>query len=84
MLPALSHLAQLPSAATLANPNSFALPEHQTHTDLSLPLLWARDRSSSGAVMVDIHSPNCSDTEAVSRLANKRHQGRHVMFQLFI
>lgn len=39
--------------------------EHQTHTIPSLPLLRARDGSSSGAVMVDIHSIAAASTQPV-------------------
>lgn len=42
----------LPSATTLAEPNSFALSELQTHSNPSLPLLWPWDGSSSGKCWV--------------------------------
>lgn len=47
------------------NLNFFALLEHRTHTDLSLPLHWARDGGSSGAVVVDIHSSAAASTQPV-------------------
>lgn len=83
--PALSWLAWLPSATTLAKLSFFALLEHQTHADLPVLLHQGGGEQQWGSQSAhwQLQAPSCSDRGAVPRLANKSHEGWHVMVQLF-